>query len=149
MTRRERQIKANNARRPTISTARRKIKRMVIPHVKKVITKSMKKPDGTIKKKGNPYLETVRFNVQIGEQETLVQTSITLRKNIIALWVLMMDKEDEDPYSVVQEFIDKVCLKRWTGNTGKGMSDFVSKCMINSFLDEDDFLVYKKIYLGM
>lgn len=125
------------------------MKKRIIPHVQKVITKNLRKPDGTIKKKGNPYIETVKFNIRIGVGCGSFSTSITLRKNIVALWILMMDKEEDDPYQIVQEFIEKVCLKRWTGNTAKGMSDFISKCMINSFLDEKDFIAYKKIYFKM
>jgi hypothetical protein len=121
----------------------------IIYHVKKIIPKKLIKPDGTIKKKGNVYLETVKFNVLIGEGENSFSTSITLRKNIVALWLVMMDKVQSDPYGTVQIFIDEVCVKRWTGSTAKGMSDFVSKCMIHSFLDEDDFREYKKVYLSM
>jgi len=118
-------------------------------HFTKIIPKKLRKPDGTVKKKGNPYVETVKFNIRIGVGQSSFSTSVTLRKNIVALWLLMMDKSEADPYEVVQEFIEKVCLKRWEGDTAKGMSDFITKCMINSFLEEDDFITYKKIYLGM
>lgn len=94
------------------------------------------------------YTDTVKFNIRMGVGSS-APTSITLRKNIIALWILLMDKADRDPYELIQEFIEKVCLKRWKKESGKGLSDFVTKCMIHSFLESDDFQLYKKIYLSL
>lgn len=125
------------------------MKKKIRLHIVKRIPKKLIKPNGSIIKKGNPYVETVKFNLRIGQGSGSFSTSITLRKNIVALWILMMDKGGSEPYTVVQEFIDKVCLKRWTGETAKGMSDFITKCMIHSFLELEDYQEYKRIYLGM
>jgi hypothetical protein len=130
-----------------------KLNKRIEPHIIKVIPNHLVKLDKNgnkrFKKRGNVYVETIKFNVRIGSGIGSVNTSITLRKNIVSLWILLMDKSNSDPYITVQNFIDLVCMKRWTGNTGKGLSDFITKCMVHSFLDEDDFKLYKKIYLSM
>jgi len=118
-------------------------------HINKVIPGHLRRADGSVKKKGNMYVETVKFNLRIGVGQNSFNTSVTLRKNIVALWILIMDKAESDPYIIVQEFIEKVCLKRWTGDTAKGMSDFITKCMIHDIVPEGDFVLYKKIYLSI
>jgi len=60
-----------------------------------------------------------------------------------------MDKVYDDPYKITQEFIDGVCIPRWEGDTAKGMSEFITKCMIHSFLEKADFNSFKKVYLKM
>jgi hypothetical protein len=109
----------------------------------------MHQKDKSRQRGGSITVETVKYNVRIGQGELSFITSITLRKNVIALWITMMDKIEENPHQLVQEFIDKVCLARWEGASAKGMSDFVTKCMIHSFLDEMDFKVYKKVYFSL
>jgi len=92
--------------------------------------------------------DTVKFNIRMGGGST-PSTSITLRKNILALWILMMEKYDSDYYQVTQEFIEKVCIQRWKRDDAKGFSDFVTKCMIKSILDNDDFEIYKRVYIKL
>jgi hypothetical protein len=97
----------------------------------------------------NIHSETVLFRFRIGSGEGSYPTSVTLRKNIVSLWIVLMDKVDSDPHEVVLEFIENVCLKRWRGESAKGMSDFVLKCMIHSMLEKDDFEAFKKVYLSL
>jgi len=72
-------------------------------------------------------------------------TSITLRKDVVALWVVMMDKVQSDPVYLVQDFIHDQCLPRWKKHHGRGLSDFISQCMIRNLMTKEDFYVYRKI----
>lgn len=97
----------------------------------------------------NVYSQVQKYNLRLSFGEKTFVTSITLRKNILALWILMAEKHEEDPQKTIMDFIDSVCLKRWKGDTAKGFSDFVTKCMIHSLLESADFELYKKIYLSL
>ena len=76
-------------------------------------------------------------------------TSVSLKKNIVTLWLVMMDKIHTDHNKVIIDFIQNVCLKRWRGDTGKGFGDFVLKCMIHSMMEEDDWEKYKMVYKSL
>lgn len=95
------------------------------------------------------YNGWIKYNIIMDIGENKYSTSITLKKNIVALWLVMMDKVHVDHNRVVIEFIQNVCMKRWRGSTAKGMSDFVTKCMIHSMLEESDYLDFKNVYLGL
>ncbi len=93
-----------------------------------------------------------------------IVTSLTIKKNIIALWILytcdpetlnteIIDSseaseaqsltqediiEDEETiYKLVNTFVYK-CLEGWDKESGKGLSDFVTELMIEDFLDDYD-----------
>ena len=95
------------------------------------------------------YNGWIKFNLIMEIEGFKYPTSITLKKNITALWLVMMDKIHCDHNRVIIDFIQNVCMKRWTGNTAKGMSDFVAKCMIHSMLDKEDYESFKMIYLSL
>lgn len=99
--------------------------------------------------KRNQYSEKIMFRFRMGSDEGSFPTSVSLRKNVVSLWIVLMDKIDDDPHQVVQEFIEKVCVKRWKGQTAKGMSDFITKCMIHSILEKEDYEAWKKVYLSL
>jgi len=71
-------------------------------------------------------------------------TSISIRKNLIALWVVMNDIE---PDSIRDSLVDFVYsyLDSWNGETAKGFSDFISEKLIQSLLEDKDYIVYKRI----
>jgi len=95
------------------------------------------------------YNGWIKFNLMMEIEGYRYPTSITLKKNIVALWLVMMDKIHCDHNRVIIDFIQNVCMKRWKGNSAKGMSDFVAKCMIHSILDTEDYESFKMIYLSL
>jgi hypothetical protein len=99
--------------------------------------------------KNEIYNGFIKFNIVMELGGHKYPTSITLKKNIVSLWLVMMDKIHCDHNRVIMDFIEKICLKRWRGNTAKGMSDFVVKCMIHSMLEKEDFDHFKMIYLSL
>lgn len=97
------------------------------------------------------YNGWIKFNIMMDIEGKGIRypTSITLKKNIVALWLVMMDKIHCDHNRIIIEFIEKVCLKRWKGETAKGMSEFIQKCMIHAILDSDDWENYKIVYKSL
>ena len=80
-------------------------------------------------------------------------TSLSLRKNLIALWILLRDNVHEHNDPILQPLKSKDlltdfvynCLDQWEEDTAKGFSDFVSEKLIESILEENDYIEYKKI----
>lgn len=87
-------------------------------------------------------------------------TSVSLRKNIVSLWLLMKGITD-NPYSVkldthkfdteLNTFIyDSADIWEKKGNTtAKGFSDFIGQRMIEEFLEEEDFRTFCKIHQNL
>lgn len=93
-----------------------------------------------------------------------IVTSFTIKKNIIALWLLYtsdtdyldiyslldsLDSEDLNKFSekvskLINNFVYK-CLNEWTKESGKGLSDFITEKMIEDFLD--DYPLYVALLL--
>jgi len=71
-------------------------------------------------------------------------TSISLRKNIVALWILLNEIPIKNRKSKLVDFIYS-CLDLWEGESAKGFSDFVSEKMVKGFLEQEDFKEYRKI----
>ena len=79
-------------------------------------------------------------------------TSLSLKKNLIALWILLRDNvQHNDPIlqplkskDLLTDFVYN-CLDQWEEDTAKGFSDFVSEKLIESILEENDYIEYKKI----
>lgn len=84
-----------------------------------------------------------------------IVTSLTIKKNIIALWIIFGNAFDDcevsglkgteiiDPKNITAQMIsDKVndfvykCLEGWDRDTGRGLSDFVTEKMIEDFLED-------------
>jgi hypothetical protein len=76
-------------------------------------------------------------------------TSVTLKKNIVALWLVMMEKIHTDHNREIIDFIQNVCLKRWKGDTAKGLGDFVLKCMLHAIMEDDDWINFKEVYKSL
>ena len=76
-------------------------------------------------------------------------TSVTLKKNIVSLWLVMMEKVHCDHNREIIDFIQNVCLKRWKGDTAKGLGDFVLKCMLYSIMEHDDWINFKEVYKSL
>lgn len=94
-----------------------------------------------------------------------IVTSLTLKKNILSLWLLYTADEDElDLENIVEyreanriEDIGKFtemantlisafvykCLEDWDKETGKGLSDFVTEKMIEDLLE--DYILYSTV----
>ena len=89
--------------------------------------------------------KATKFNVKLNGSPT----SVTLKNDIIALWILMLDYKAEDKKDLLMEFIHEQCLPRWSKHHGRGLSEFISMCMIRSFLDKNDFFAWRKIYKSL
>ena len=103
-------------------------------------------PDKIVREMYNGW---IKFNIIMDIEDHHYATSITLKKNIVSLWLVMMDKIHCDHNRVIIDFIQKVCLPRWRGDTAKGLGDFVLKCMLHSILDKDDWLNFKTVYMSL
>ena len=85
---------------------------------------------------------SIRFSIRISGSVT----SISLRKNIIALWLVMNGITDSKSFhNYILDFIYK-CLSVWQKNDAKGFSDYVSACMIEDLLSGEDFVAYKQVF---
>lgn len=94
-----------------------------------------------------------------------IVTSLTLKKNILVLWILYTAdpdlfyidiignnvvelqeehiKKDKDAiWKLINDFVYK-CLDNWSKETGRGLSDYITECMIEDFLD--DYEIYEKL----
>lgn len=72
-------------------------------------------------------------------------TSITLRNDMVALWLLMNDYgDDESNEEKVLDFVDK-CLDSWRLNIARGFSDHVYNCMYEDILERKDYLKFLRI----
>lgn len=91
-----------------------------------------------------------------------IVTSLTLKKNIIAIWMLYRTPLESDPEQVcdlieeglpvkadtVKEMATRFvyrCLNDWEHDTGKGLSDFVTERMIEDALEMEDHSIYQMI----
>lgn len=90
-----------------------------------------------------------------------IVTSLTIKKNIIAIWILYRTPLKTDPeqildlidvglgntirddtiITVVTTFVYK-CMNDWNKDTGKGLSEFITELMIEDALELDDHSVY-------
>ena len=73
-------------------------------------------------------------------------TSITLKNDMVALWLLMndFDEKEDNPEDLVNEFVLK-CLDLWKLNVARGFSEFVYKNMYADILERRDFLKFQRI----
>lgn len=76
-------------------------------------------------------------------------TSITLRKDVVALWVLMLEHGGDDTMLHLKDFINDQCLERWNKDSAVGLSEFINWCLIRSFLSQKDFFSWRKIYKSL
>ena len=83
---------------------------------------------------------SMRISIRISSQVT----SLSIKKNLIAIWILLMNTDPEDSRDDLTEFVYK-CLDQWTGDSAKGFSDFVSERLIQDMLEADDYIEYKQI----
>jgi hypothetical protein len=84
--------------------------------------------------------QVVKINVKVNERVT----SVTVRKDLAALFLLMTDDVDADAKALT-EFVKEHVIPNWKKSTGRGLSDFVSRYMVRSILSARDFHVYNKI----
>ena len=123
----------------------------------KAQTKAQIKPIKPIKPiiKAETQQQTQHVKVSIRLPGGIV-TSLTIKKNIIALWILFAMEEKIDDIDDIDEAVvngqvyqklpnipnqlnDFIyeCMSSWEKETGKGLSDYVTECLIKDFLDDD------------
>ncbi|MCP3683845.1 MAG: hypothetical protein GY861_14265 [bacterium] len=95
-----------------------------------------------------------------------IVTSLTLKKNIIAIWLLYRAPSRKDPQwildiiekgedikedikpdtimTIINTFVYS-CLESWDKDTGKGLSDFVTELMIDEALEPNDHSIYSTL----
>lgn len=74
-------------------------------------------------------------------------TSITLKKNVVVLWILFTIPGNNTRSQLKGMVLDFVyhSLDKWKGATAKGLSDFIINRMILELLDSSDLREYNKI----
>jgi hypothetical protein len=101
--------------------------------------------------------QVLRFSFRLSGRST----SITLKKNILSLWLILSDTDyckdpgtqdaqgtqytSEQYYISIQKYIDS-CIDKWTGDTARGLSDFITDMMLQDILEEEDFRAYKVVF---
>jgi hypothetical protein len=101
----------------------------------------MRVPRKTTKTKKTKRTTTISIRV-LG-----ASTSITIRNDILALWVLMQGDDIEGIERIRQKLSSFVLdtLSDWKGSSAKGLSEYITKRMIESFLEKRDIRMYRKI----
>lgn len=85
----------------------------------------------------------LRFSIRVSKRVT----SISLRKNIVSLWMVLNGETNASKDTMlimVSDFIYE-SLDYWNNDTGKGLSDFVSERMIQEILEDEDYQMYRSI----
>ena len=77
-------------------------------------------------------------------------TSISLRNDLVSLWLLMNDHNDrqEDAQQKAEEKVVNFvleCLDSWPLNIARGFSDFVYNKIYEDILERKDFLKFQRI----
>ena len=101
-----------------------------------------------------PKSQHIKMSLRISNKVT----SITIKKNIIVLWLIFSDKIDledledldfEKVSVVINNFVYS-CLNGWDKDTGKGLSEFITDMMIKDFLDDSyTYSVYRELLKGI
>jgi len=102
----------------------------------------------TSKKKPQALLTTgsLKFSVRINTHSGSFVTSISLKKNVCSLWLLLREYNDfKNPKDMILDFIHN-SLDIWKEDTAKGFSDFITERMIKDILSKKDFIEYKRIH---
>lgn len=73
-----------------------------------------------------------------------ISTSISLKKNIVALWILSLGLNADSWKRELTNFIHD-CADSWKNESAKGLSEFVSTKIIASLLEDKEVVMYKKI----
>jgi len=71
-------------------------------------------------------------------------TSLSIKKNLIALWILLSEEDPKQTKDLITEFV-YTCLDKWDKETAKGFSDFVSEKLIQNMLEKEDYRDYRRI----
>lgn len=98
------------------------------------------------------FIITVKVSTRINGRVT----SINIKDTIAALHYLMLsDRSDNAPIDHhVTHHIQDTChaiITKWNGDTGKGLTGFITDSMILDLLEDKDIARYNKIvkYIGM
>ncbi len=109
--------------------------------------------------KSLPTSQHIKISVRLPRG---IVTSLTIKKNIIAIWILYRTPLKSDPEQVVslieeglpvkedtiKEMVTRFVyrsLNDWDHDTGKGLSDFVTELMIEDALEMEDHSIYQMI----
>lgn len=78
-------------------------------------------------------------------------TSISLRKNLVALWLTLNfddSLKENNLNNFVLDFIYD-SISDWKNDNGKGLSDFISDKIIEDILEKRDFEQYQKVFSSL
>jgi hypothetical protein len=71
-------------------------------------------------------------------------------KTLISLWIVINEIEpmQEDFHNEIIEFLNKAIIK-WEENnsSGKGLSDFISRKLIQSFMEKKDYFEFSAVLM--
>jgi hypothetical protein len=95
---------------------------------------------------------TVIVQITKGGQGQRSHTTISVSRNIVCLWLLLMGRENTPNISILlRNFVETVCLPRWPLRESghfRGLGVYVEKCMIHAMLNRKDYLVFRRLYLS-
>ncbi len=90
------------------------------------------------------FTKSIKFSIRMGHKVT----SISLKKNVCSLWLLMNSPINpgypKHPKNIILAFIHRL-TQETQRNSAKGFSDFITEKMIEDILSKKDFNEYKRI----
>ena len=70
-------------------------------------------------------MNVVKLNVRINGRPN----SVTVRKDLFSLWLVMHNYRGNDPVGLLQGFVDEQCLPRWHKKYARGLGEFINICL--------------------
>lgn len=97
----------------------------------------------------NSTSRSLKFSIRIGTNNGSFVTSISLKKNLCSIWLLLSESSDfikpKNAKNLILDFI-YLSINEWKKDTAKGFSDFITERMIKDILSNEDFIEYKRIH---
>ena len=94
------------------------------------------------KEKKNILSQSIKIPIRIGKSNSV--SSLSLKKSIVALWILLHEINAKEAKGKLIDFVYK-CVDLWEEDNAKGFSDFVTERLIKDMLDIRDFKEYLQI----
>jgi hypothetical protein len=94
------------------------------------------------KEKKNILSQSIKIPIRIGKSNSV--SSLSLKKSIVALWILLHEINAKEAKGKLIDFVYK-CVDLWEEDNAKGFSDFVTERLIKDILDIRDYKEYLQI----
>jgi len=72
-------------------------------------------------------------------------TSISLNDSVCIMHYLLMEPKSKNLQEHMNDFVARHVLPHWSGDTAKGLSTFVTHCLIQDCLEPEDLEKYSTL----